>query len=639
MTSLKILLFILFIASVSSLGTCIIQKILKIHLNNTISKIVINYSTGFLILSLLLMITYFFDKGIIRTALLIVIGSLLLLSLIAYIPIIMRTFLNALKQVKIQNAYLVLGVIVALYLIIECFAPINITDSLRMHAVVPQLLSNGYNLMDFKISYFYYPLGTQVIYAFIKTIFGNDLFLRLFGFCNFIMVLLALYSATFLVFRKKKIALFSVIIALTMPIFSTRYPNSLYVDISLVIFFFSAITLIFLMDNKKKINTYLFLAILFMFFTASIKVQGIIYIPILFFILIYHCHKKKMLLKKYFLSKLLIYTLFGILLTAPWYLRSYKKTGDFFGNAGKNLVEQINKKEDNNLWNRVFTNQPGRLEAEKDHSIKNYRGRTGKWYGILLTPWDLTVHGKRGGYWIGPVFLSFLLLYIFYYKKMKNHYINFLLLLIFISIILWFYIHHHGNNRYLFPVFGIFCIVSSYVYYKALYIKQKLISKFVTPYLFLILAINIIIIPLTLELKYIFYSKTPTELTTALNIYSNKQFIRSVGSAGAGWYETNQFLKTIPENDKILTNLWEIYYIDNELYNQLTLPQYFQRNYNSLKQFLNYCEKNRFIYFLYKKNYEPEGLKININGQLINVKNINTLKKVFQEGEYTLYQI
>ena len=416
------------------------------------------------------------------------------------------------KKLKLSNFSLFIFLLLFLEAIVNLIGvlgPEISFDALWYHLTLPKIFLQNQNLFHIPGGLLYYSDMPKLIDMFyISSLsFGNEILAKFIHFIFGLLTLFALYKLS-RKFVSEKLALLVVLIFYSNLVVGWESITA-YIDLGRTFFEVVALYQFFIwLDKKKTIN--LIMAACMVGFAISSKLVAIssilIFIPLIALFLI---RKKRH--NVYILNKILIFTLFALLIPLPWFIFSYLNTG-----------------------NPVYPFFSSSLVISLNFSITGFVNN----FFNVFDP-------------INPFYLIILPVVFLYYSKF-DYRVKLLSIYCGLSILFWFPQSLVGGTRLLLPYLPAFSLLSILSFN---FIKSKIIKKYLLVIIILI-AISSISYRFLANAKYIPY---------LLSQETKSQFLaKNLNFNFGDFYDTDDyFQKNIKKSDVVLLyGFHNLYYID-----------------------------------------------------------------------------
>lgn len=368
-----------------------------------------------------------------------------------------KIFFPSLRSNLTKKSVIVLGGILSIHLLfnlIGAIAPVTDFDSMAYHLAIPQIFIKYHQI--FNIVYMWpsnIPLNMEMLYTLGMLLRGETL-AQLMAFFVYGLTLLAIYT-----FCRNLLGLNVSFSLLPCVVFSTSplivwLASTATADIGLTFYCLLAIYGFFSW-TKAQNSGWLVLSATMAGLAAATKYSGLIPLVILALILvIWHLVESKSRLNMT-MKSVFIFGGLSLIVTAPWYIKSYIYTG--------NPVFPF--------FYQVFGGKNWSLEAAKSLADQGHSfGRGMGLESFLLLPWNMTMHPSSfGASPVGPLFLAVVPLLLF--MKKVDKVIKYLVGYTIIFVTGWFLLYFQVS-RYLLSVFPLLSIVSGYVIYRLMKIDS-----------------------------------------------------------------------------------------------------------------------------------------------------------------------
>lgn len=400
-------------------------------------------------------------------------------------------------------------------LLVTTFSPVIEWDSLSYHLAIPKmyLQHGGITYIPF-IPHSNWPLLIEMLYL-LGLGLSSAMLAKLIAFSFLSTLVLATYQFGKRFFNKPT-GIIAATLLVSLPIIN-QFGNETMVDIPLAFFQLVSLYALFQWCGSNK-KYWLVLAALFAGFAAASKITGFVFIPILLLIILF---KTIFVDKHSFIKGVYLSVLFGFiafLFLLPFLIKTFIFTG-------------------NPVWPFLYPLLGGKdwssaLIPYFNYAAHNY-GFGRDIFGLLLLPWNLTMHSSAFGSIMGIsfFFLAFLPLYFFMKKSNVVH------LLFFYAIgwvFIWFLLTQ--QNRILIPVLSVLSLITAYVVFHLLEIKK--LKNIMLTVLVLGLAFHFV-------LSFAIHAK---QIPVAIGLVDEEAFIQQHVSH----YAATQFINGLPGEPKIL---------------------------------------------------------------------------------------
>ena len=365
-------------------------------------------------------------------------------------------FVKTIKLGLNFGAFLKVAIFVFIILgLLSTLTPPFLWDELHYQLAQPKIWARHHMLVPlYSLWISELPSNVNMLYT-LGLVLKNAILSKFFALSYGLLLAASIYS-----FGKKfyneRVSLLAAAIFLTLPMI-LNHIGSAYVDISVACMVFLALYCFITWLNKKD-TKWLYLSAIFTGSSAASKHTAIFPTAVLFIFLLYFLKKEKLLTQS--IKKLLIFGFIVFLFVAPWYLKSYLRTGNPIWPMGYSILG--GKYWDSNLAS----------EFSKDLSISKNLGID----YFLLLPWNITMHSSSFTMLLGwnAIFLAFVPLLIFF-KKIEKTILMLLVhsvLLLYIIIYFSYYIFGLQILRYV-MIYPALSLISATVIDYLVYAKYK----------------------------------------------------------------------------------------------------------------------------------------------------------------------
>lgn len=382
-------------------------------------------------------------------------------------------------------------------------------DALWYHLTLPKIFLENHKIFHIGGGLLYYsdmPKNIEMIYVAALS-FNGEILAKLTHFIFGLLCVLMIYKISKL-FLSQSLSLISSLIFYANLVVGWE-SISAYIDLGTA-FFETAAFYAFLKWIKNKDTKYLILCAVFIGFSVSTKMISLISIFIYLALITLFLLKKNIKINK-IIKNLIVFLLFSISVSMPWFLFSFLNTSNpFYPLFDSNFV-----------LNRIS----GPL-----HFLRN-----------LIFPPDP----------INPLYIIILPLTLIYLKKFKNN-LYYFVSYVFIALIFWIFISDIGGSRFLLPYLPVFSVLSSLTI-------DKIANKDLRNYL---IALVIVISLISIGYRFLANQKY---IPFLLGKETKQQFLTNNLNFNFGdFYDTDgYFLKNIKKTDKVLLyGFHNLYYID-----------------------------------------------------------------------------
>ncbi len=423
------------------------------------------------------------------------------------------------------------------------------------------------------------PMAMEMLYT-VALSLNSAIFAKLIHFSTGILCVFIIISLSKKHLKENgKIGILAALLFYTQPVVG-HLSAIAKVDLGLTFFFMLTVFGFFNWYNESRENgdKWLMISSIFLGLTACTKLTGIILVPMFFAgILLRYCFEED---KSWgdSICKAVRYTAIGLLVVAPWYVRSFLWTGD-------PLYPYLSKLLSGSGVAPVHAHEATLLQ-------------------YITLPWDLTFNMDKFLYsniQASPYFLAFLPMLFVIRKSDKT-----ILGLLSVSVLyITFFFFTDITMRYILPALALLSIV--YGFSIAVFIGS--VKKYLK-----IIILTILIIPLSLSLIFTFRDNL-YKLPVVFAIESHDSYL--AGRLG-DLYDVYRYVnQNLPEDVKIFSP-WEVrgYYLEREFY---TGNSRFMRNFDGIKTCSELVDKMKemgFTHILMNRNYHNTLLKMYEKNQI-----------------------